>query len=269
MRPFITLNRALCLLSSALLAGCTSERPPEPERAEIPAAASAPTEEVHWGYTEEAGPEAWGTLSPEFATCDAGMQQSPIDLVDAVREELPDPVFEYRPAPLRIMNNGHTLQVPYPSGSAMTVGDTTYQLLQFHLHTPSEHRIDGAELPMELHLVHRGPTGGLAVVGVMVEPGAENAALVPLRNRLPTTAGAEIDVPSVSIDAAELLPSARTSYRYPGSLTTPPCTEGVRWIVLTEPIRMSEEQIEAMRAILTTSNRPVQPLGNRTLRLDS
>ncbi len=252
-----------------LLGACTTPDR-SPEAGQVDSAPAGETEgEVHWGYAGEVGPEAWGRLSPEFAICDAGTRQSPIDLAEPVREELPDPVFDYQPSPLRIVNNRHTLQVEYAPGSTVTLGDTTYQLLQFHFHTPSEHRLEGGELPMELHLVHRGPAGGLAVVGVMVEAGTENSAFAPMWNHLPTAAGAENNVPSVTVDAERLLPEARSSYRYPGSLTTPPCTEGVRWIVLSEPIEMSAAQIEAMRSILTTSNRPVQPLGNRTLQLDS
>lgn len=250
----------LGLLAAPLLlfTGCTSMQP----------APATGAEEPHWTYSGVGGPEQWGTLSPEFAVCETGTTQSPIDLANATRTDLPDLRFDYRPAtPLRVVNLGHTVQVNYQPGSSITVNDTTYELLQFHFHTPAEHRLQGREFPAELHLVHRAPGGALAVVGVMIERGSPNAAAAPLWNHLPRTPGAEQQVASARIDAADLLPADRQRYQYPGSLTTPPCTEGVKWLVLAEPIEMSAEQIDALQSIIGTSNRPVQPLGNRELRL--
>lgn len=252
-----------------LAAGCATEEPaPEVEVAETEIAETAAEEPVHWTYSGERGPENWGALSPEFAVCETGTMQSPINLADATRTELPDPQFNYEPTPLEIVNKGHTLQVEYEPGSAITVGGTRYELLQFHFHTPSEHRLQGEEFPAELHLVHRGPGGELAVVGVLIERGNENAALEPVLNNLPETPGEEQQVASVRINAEDLLPADGQHYRYAGSLTTPPCTEGVKWFVLDEPIELSAEQIEALRSVISTSNRPVQPLGSRELRLD-
>jgi carbonic anhydrase len=248
-----------------LAAGCGA-----PAAAPHPAPAGTNAEErAHWSYGGETGPAAWGRLSPEFALCETGTEQSPVNLANATPAELPDLGFAYQEVPREVVNTGHTLQVNYPAGSSMSVGGTTYQLLQFHFHTPAEHRLQGRELPMEIHFVHRGPQGDLAVVGVLVERGAANAAVQPLWSHLPARRGEERNISSVRIDPESLLPRDRQTYRYPGSLTTPPCTEGVKWFVFDEPIQMSAAQIEAVRSIIGTTNRPVQPLGNRRLLLDS
>lgn len=259
---------ALLTMPLLLTAACDTEEPvPDVDVAETEVTAAE--EQVHWTYGAEGGPEEWGGLSPEFAMCETGTMQSPVNLTDATRTDLPDPQFNYQPVPLEIANLGHTVQVAYEPGSTMVLNDTTYELVQFHFHTPAEHRLQGEELPAELHLVHRGPGGQLAVVGVLIEQGSEHAALAPVWNHLPAEPGQEHEVASVRIDAEELLPADAEHYQYPGSLTTPPCTEGVKWLVLNEPIELSAQQIDALRSIIGTSNRPVQPLGTRELRLDS
>ncbi|MBW3571799.1 MAG: carbonic anhydrase family protein [Gemmatimonadetes bacterium] len=239
-----------------VVAGCATAAP-----------APHPPGGPQWGYEGATGAERWGGLSAEFAVCETGTTQSPIDLANATRADLPDLRFDYRPTPLHVENRGHTVQVEYQPGSTLMVGGTPYELLQFHFHTPAEHRLQGRELPAELHLVHRGADGGLAVVGVMIERGERNAALAPVWDHLPRNRGEERHVPTVTVHAEALLPAGRQHYRYPGSLTTPPCTEGVQWLVLDQPIQMSAEQIASLRAIIGTSNRPVQPLGARQLLL--
>lgn len=243
-----------------LAAGCAPVAVPDP--------APAPEERAHWSYQGETGPAAWGRLRADFAVCETGTQQSPVNLANATRVDLPDLAFAYQGVAREVVNTGHTLQVNYPPGSSMMVGGTTYQLLQFHFHTPAEHRLQGRELPLAIHFVHRGPQGDLAVVGVLVESGAANSGVLPLWNHLPTRTGEERDISSVRIDLERLLPRNRQIYRYPGSLTTPPCTEGVKWFVLAEPVQMSEAQIQAVRSLIGTTNRPVQPLGDRRLLLD-
>lgn len=228
-----------------------------------------PQEAAEWGYEGPGAPENWGRLSAEYAGCDTGTTQSPINLADATRTDLPDPQFNYQPTPAAIENLGHTLQVNYTPGSTMSVGDARYELAQFHFHTPGEHQLNGREYPAELHLVHQGQDGKLAVVGVFIEEGSANEALSRLWNQLPKAKGQTSQASSVQVNAAELLPSERQHFLYPGSLTTPPCTEGVTWMVMDEPIEMSAEQISALRSIIGTSNRPVQPLGTRELRLDT
>lgn len=252
--------RGSWVATMVVLAGCATAAPPSHD---------AGDRHDPWGYGGDTGPERWGGLHADFALCGTGTMQSPVDLANPTRADLPDLQFDYRPTPLRSVNKGHTLQVEYQPGSTLVVGSTRYELLQFHFHTPAEHRLRGMEFPAELHLVHRGPDGGLAVVGVLIQRGDRNEALHPLWSNLPGRVGQERHVPSMSIDAGALLPASREHYRYPGSLTTPPCTEGVQWHVLQEPIQMSAEQIASLDAAIGTSNRPVQPLGSRELRLGS
>ena len=223
--------------------------------------------QAHWGYEGALGPEHWGSLDPGFVACANGREQSPIDLSGAESAQLPPIVFDYAPSPISILNNGHTIQVNYQAGSGMAVEGTRYELSQFHFHHRSEHTVDGAGSPLEMHLVHVGADGALAVVGVFLEEGAPNEALAPVWRQLPAAAGPAAVVEG-SVDAAALLPERRTTWRYAGSLTTPPCSEGVSWFVMTEPVTASGEQIEAFRAIFPVNNRPVQPLGSRRLVTD-
>lgn len=254
----------LALLAPLVLGGCGGN---QAEQQNTIDQASGGTETAEWSYEGAGAPENWGRLNADYAACATGTAQSPINLTQATRTDLPDPQFDYRATPARIENLGHTLQVNYAPGSSMTVGDARYELAQFHFHTPSEHRLDGKEFPAELHMVHRGPNGQLAVVGVTIEAGRENPALAPLLAQLPIRKG-ETRQASAQFSAEQLLPRERQHFLYPGSLTTPPCTEGVTWMVMDEPIQMSAEQIAALRSTINVSNRPVQPLGSRQLRLD-
>ena len=225
----------------------------------------------HWSYEGEAGPENWGELDEAYQLCALGTEQSPIDLAEAdfTQEDLQDIAFNYQPSALTLVNNGHTIQVPYDAGSGVVLDGEEYELLQFHFHTPSEHAVEGELLGAELHFVHRrvGTEGELAVVGVLIEEGAENEALAPVLANAPEEEG-EAET-GETVDANALLPEGRATYRYPGSLTTPPCSQGVKWNVLAEPIEMSAEQIETLFSIIGESNRPLQPLGDRVLLEDS
>ena len=225
----------------------------------------------HWSYEGEAGPESWGDLDEAYQLCASGTEQSPIDLAEEsfTQEDLQDIVFDYQPTALTLLNNGHTIQVPYDAGSTIMLSGEEYELLQFHFHTPSEHALEGNLLGAELHFVHRrvGTEGDLAVVGVLIEEGAENEALAPVLANAPEEEG-ETETEE-TVDANALLPEGRATYRYPGSLTTPPCSQGVRWNVLAEPIEMSAAQIETLFSIIGESNRPLQPLGDRVLLEDS
>lgn len=229
-------------------------------------------QKVEWGYETENGPDVWGQLSPEYSLCAVGMHQSPIDLVNPTPAELPAIAFNYQPTPLDIRHTGHTIEVAFPgggTGSWIEVDGTPYHLLQFHFHTPSEHTLAGELFDMEMHLVHKSDDGTLAVIGVLIEKGRENAAFNPIWAHLPTAQGEAKQVESVTFNVEDLLPSARQTYRYEGSLTTPPCSEGVNWFVLTTPIEMSEAQISAFAAIIHRNNRPVQPLNGRELLIDA
>ncbi len=222
----------------------------------------------HWGYGGGLGPDHWGSLDPGFAVCSNGREQSPIDLTGAEREALSEIGFEYAPSQISIGNNGHSIQVDYQAGSGIVLDGTRYGLVQFHFHHRSEHTVDGADFPLELHLVHADNDGALAVVGVFLEEGAANEALAPVWRHLPAKAGPTALVAG-TVDAAALLPERRTTWRYAGSLTTPPCSEGVSWLVLTEPVTASREQIEAFSAVFPVNNRPVQPLNGRRLVTDA
>ena len=217
-----------------------------------------------WGYEPHNGPALWGTLDPTFGVCALGTEQSPIDLTGGRRAE-PAPVeFDYRRSRVEVENTGHTIQMNPEPGHGIVLDGVRHELSQFHFHRASEHLVDGVPYPMELHLVHRGGSGGLAVVGVLICEGEENAALAPAWARLPSDPGESRSIPG-EIDLAALLPPFRTTWRYRGSLTTPPCTEGVAWIVPDEPLPMSPAQIAAFAAIYPNNRRPVQPLGDRDL----
>ncbi len=220
---------------------------------------------AHWSYEGEHGPEHWGGMSKEYEKCSKGMRQSPIDITGGAPEKLPAIDFAYKPTKLKPLNNGHTVQVNYEKGSFITVGGAKYQLAQFHFHNPSEHTLAGRAFANELHLVHKSAKGGLAVVGVLLEEGAENAAFKNVFANLPKNADETIDTPD-SINAETLLPADRTYYRYDGSLTTPPCSEGVNWFVLKTPVQLSKEQLAAYDGIFKKTNRPVQARKGRKIK---
>ncbi len=222
----------------------------------------------HWTYEGEHGPEHWGNMSEEFKNCSEGKQQSPIDISGNENADLPDIEFSYKPSQLNILNNGHTVQVSYDNGSFIKVDGEDYQLVQFHFHTPSEHTIGGKTFGNELHLVHKSGKGELAVVGVLIEKGKENPAYKEIWANLPKKADEKKEV-KATINADELLPVTRSFYRYSGSLTTPPCSENVKWIVLKTPVQMSEAQIKKIESIMKHNNRPVQPINERKVTADT
>ena len=225
--------------------------------------------EVKWGYEADNGPAVWAQLSEDYRLCAEGRRQSPIDLADASPKRSPSVTFNYISSPLTVVNNGHTVQVNYSEGSSMEIEGARYELLQFHFHSPSEHTLSGESLDIEMHLVHRNASSGeLAVVGALVRRGSENAAFAPVWENIPAEAGEPRRIDGASINAEDLLPSERLFYRYDGSLTTPPCSEGVKWFVLTTPIEMSAAQIETFRSVINGNNRPVQPLNERELCVD-
>lgn len=257
---------SIFILPLLLVSACGTEASNDPA-GEVETSQAA-QEAPEWAYEGPRSPERWGKLSADFAACDTGTTQSPINLAGATPSDLPDPQFNYRPTPAVIENKGHTLQVDYAPGSGMMVGDARYQLVQFHFHTPSEHRLGGKEYPAAVHLVHRGPNDELAVVGVVVQEGAENAELSGLWKQLPQAKGEKRDATPAQINAERLVPKDAKHFLYNGSLTTPPCTEGVTWMVMDKPIEMSASQLEALRSTIGKTNRPLQPLGDRELRVD-
>lgn len=219
---------------------------------------------AHWSYDGATGPEHWGELAPEFKVCQLGGQQTPINLVHATHGAAEAPGFAYRAFPLSLVNNGHTVQANAAPGSFLTLDGVRYELKQFHLHHPSEHRVDGRAFDMELHLVHASAEGALAVVGVFIAAGAHNPVLEPVLGHLPASEGGTAEA-GVSFDPAGVLPASRESFRYTGSLTTPPCSEGLAWTVFREPVTASPAQIAAFAALFPNNARPIQKINDRLL----
>lgn len=233
----------------------------EPSHSATPNAAhTAP----HWSYDGDTGPEHWGELQPDFKVCQLGLEQTPIDLANGMKGETGPIALDYRPLPLRIVNNGHTIQVNADAGCSCAIGGTRYELLQFHFHHPSEHLLAGKPFDLECHFVHQSSAGALAVVGVLVRPGAKNAALQAVFDAMPPTDGPEKRT-SGSVDPAALLPKAGGYFRYMGSLTTPPCSEGLTWTVFKEPIEASPDQIRQFASLFPSNARPVHKLNRRFL----
>ena len=225
------------------------------------------TEKPHaaeWTYTGDTGPSHWGDLSPKYVLAKEGKQQSPINLVNPDEAVLPPLEISYRPARINLIYNGHTVEELEEAGSSLTVGGNSFALKQFHFHAPSEHTIDGKHAAMEMHLVHLDDAGRIAVVGVMIQEGAENPAFDPVWDYLPTELNKKVEY-GATIDAADLLPGDKRYFHYVGSLTTPPCSQGVNWYVLLNPVEMSREQIDKFTAIINHNNRPVQPLNDRVV----
>jgi carbonic anhydrase len=242
------------LLTGLLTTACVGIRPIKPH-ASAPAGGQA-AHSIHWSYTGETGSDHWGELDPTYATCSTGTHQSPIDLVPAEAQES-TLAFYYQPSEVLILNNGHTVLVNYETGSSMEVDGQRYDIVQHHYHAPSEHTINSQTFAAELHIVHKNADGQLAVVGILLEEGAENPAYGPLISTLPAHESAETDA-GFKLNVTDLLPATQTAYHYSGSLTTLPCTEGVKWFVLTTPVALSADQIAALEKIFHGNNRPVQ-----------
>ena len=225
----------------------------------------------HFSYEGSQGPKKWAGLTTDFSACGVGKSQSPIDIstTGAIGADLTDIAFNYTTSALNVLNNGHTIQVNYDAGSSITVNGASYNLAQLHFHTPSEHKIDGESFPIEMHLVHISEEGGLAVVGVLFKEGAENEALAGIVDAIPPSKSDVKTIEGKSIDANALLPSETLEYRYSGSLTTPPCSEGVKWLVLKNPLELSADQLADFKDVLGTNNRPVQSLNAREILLNS
>lgn len=239
--------------------------------------ASAPesARPAHWGYEGADGPPYWPTLHPAYANCGKGKSQSPINIAKSEAGEASAWKLDYKRTSLKIahhehvvdiVDNGHTIQVTVDEGSTLTTDKDTYNLKQFHFHTPSEHTVDGANLPMEIHFVHQSSDGKLAVVGVLVKEGPENENLAKLIDHFPKSKGDTRHLAELELDLKFHVPHNAAAYVYSGSLTTPPCTENVDWMVFRDPIFASREQLAAFEARLGKSNRPVQSLNGRLLR---
>lgn len=218
-----------------------------------------------WDYGDELGPNHWGDLKPEFAPCKSGHRQSPIDIRNAQKADLPLIQFEYKASPLHIIDNGHTIMVNYAPGSSMSVGGKKYALKQFHFHRPSEEKVNGSGFEMSVHLVHADGEGKLAVVAVLLHEGEDNPLVRQLWNELPKEKEREELLDNIQIDVTRILPSDRNYYTFSGSLTTPPCSEDVTWFVLKHPVSVSAAEIRQFSQLYRNDARPTQPLYERVV----
>jgi carbonic anhydrase len=221
--------------------------------------------DIHWSYEGEGAPNNWAKLKPEYGTCATGKRQSPIDIREGIRVDLEPIQFDYQQTYFRVVDNGQTIQVNVGEGSSMTVMGNTYQLLQFHFHRPSEERINGKAFDMVIHLVHQDAEGKLAYIAVLLDKGVENPLIQTIWNNMPLEPNQDV-VPTVAIDLKALLPENRAYYTYMGSLTTPPCTEDVLWMVFRQPMPVSAEQINIFSHLYRNNARPIQPSNNRLVK---
>lgn len=219
----------------------------------------------HWAYEGKTGPDQWGKLSSEFALCDSGRNQSPVNIENTIKATLPA-LKALQLSPVKeILNNGRTVQITFKEGNLLLVDGKSFQMKQLQFHSPSENALHGVDYPLEAHFVHADPKGNLAVLGVMFKEGPANPGLTKLWQQLPMEAG-ESEPVTQKVLPGEMLPAKRSYYRFSGSLTTPPCSEGVTWLMLKNPMTASKAQIEAFRkAVKGHNNRPVQPLNGRVV----
>jgi len=279
MYQLIVLN--VCVLTLSCMLSCNSNQSEKVEATtnDTTSKKASPSSDrpVHWSYSEEGGPAGWAELSPVYALCGSGKSQSPVNILSDAGKGTPAWKMEYKTTKLQIahneqmeelIDNGHTIQVTPQEGSTITYGGKIYHLKQFHFHTPSEHTINEKHSPMEIHLVHQSDDKSLAVIGVLVQEGNHNTNFDQLIRHLPNAPGEKKTHDSVNINIGIHVPKDLYAYHYIGSLTTPPCSENVQWLVLKNPISMSKEQVAAFSSRLKNNNRPTQPMNERTLTLD-
>ena len=220
------------------------------------------SEGLHWEYKGEHGPDHWGDLDKANAVCSAGGQQSPINITSAIKAEVDPITVSWKKSSAKIVNNGHTIQVNMPEGSSISRDGKVYDLLQFHFHAPSEHLVDGMTHPMEVHFVHKNKKDGdLAVLGVFLMPEQKHDVFSMLAKNFPQAEGAEGKLEAFSPN--DLLPQGLEYWTYEGSLTTPPCSEIVTWMVAREPLKVEQVSIQAFTSIYSSNARPVLPLNRR------
>lgn len=224
-----------------------------------------PPQQHSWTYSGETGPNSWGTLDPKNELCSAGRSQSPIDIKDAKTADLPGLKFDYKTAQASVIDNGHTIQVNYDPGSSMKVGNETYSLRQFHFHYPSEEHVKGQAYDMVAHIVHADAEGRLAVVAVLLKQGDTNQLIDLIWKNIPREKGKAVTVTGAALNAADLLPTDHGYYTFAGSLTTPPCSEGVTWYVMKAPVTLSTAQVAFFKALYPMNARPIQPTNGRQI----
>ncbi len=257
----------LAIFLSFSLGACSEKTTVTPDKNENEGKETHSTQTAHWSYEGESGPEHWGELDEANIACVNGSEQSPINIefskviTDKKTENID---IQYEPTPFTLVNNGHTVQANATTqNNSILIEGNKYDLAQFHFHTPSEHQFNGQNYNMELHLVHKNKNGKIAVLGVMIQEGKKNEKLAPIWDVLPKKkTGEDISVKQ-PIDLQDILPQEQTSFHYNGSLTTPPCTEQVEWVVFKQPIEMSKEQIKLFQQVFPDNHRPVQSLNER------
>jgi carbonic anhydrase len=218
-----------------------------------------------WSYEGETGPANWGKINSDWAKCGTGTRQSPIDLRDGMKVDLEQIAFDYRPSGFNVVDNGHTVQVSVGLGNYITVQNRTYELVQFHFHRPSEERINGRGTEMVVHLVHKDGEGRLAVVAVLLERGAANSMIQTVWNNLPLEKH-DTYTPAVTVDVNEILPAKREYFTFMGSMTEPPCNEGVLWLVMKNPMPASPAQMALFSRLYPLNSRPIQAGGGRIIK---
>lgn len=235
---------------------------------EEPKHADEHSAEVHWTYSGKTGPQAWGQLKPEFSTCAIGKRQSPINIEDSYTLQGPaEPLhFNYLPSSGTVVNNGHSIQVNVEGSNTLTVRGSAYTLVQLHFHSPSEEQVNYRSYAMVAHLVHKNAEGQLAVVAVLLDPGEANTLIDKVWTYIPLDVGDEVRMPAGLLNVNELLPKDQRYYQFLGSLTTPPCTEGVLWIVIKQPTQISAAQLRLFQQLYPANARPVQPVNGRPIR---
>ena len=264
MRKAHSAALAAVAASALLLGGCSQAGTSAPSTS----SEAAPASEAHWGYEGDGSPEHWGELSAEFETCGAGKEQSPINLRDATPEDLADIEFAYAASTGEVLNNGHTLQYTPSTTQKVTLDGEDLELAQLHMHTPAEHEVDGKQLPGEIHFVHKNAAGDITVLGILLEEGAPNELVQYLLDNAPDTVDSS-HISQEEVNISDALPASHEYLTYAGSLTTPPCTENVRWIVMTQPVTASTEQLQAFESTIGKNARPVQDMNGRELTLDA
>jgi carbonic anhydrase len=214
--------------------------------------------DAHWSYEGASGPDKWGELDAASKVCSVGIQQSPVNIGETIKAQLPPLKMTWAKTADTILNNGHTIQLNMGESSTLAVGGGgNFRLVQFHFHRPSEHTVNGASFPMEAHFVHANAAGNLAVVGVLMTTGKPNKSFNTIVLTMPNREGPPVAA-DPKIDPNAFLPAKRTYYRYSGSLTTPPCAETVDWLLLTDPVQVAEADINSFARLYPKNARPVQ-----------
>jgi carbonic anhydrase len=251
--------------AARVAAAAKARKAAEARRKKEAAIAAAPKISNVWHYEGEFGPENWGKINPAWAQCGSGKRQSPIDIRDGMKVNLDEIDFDYRPGTFSEIDNGHTVQVNVAAGSFIQVGVERFELVQFHFHRPSEEKVNGKGTEMVIHLVHRGARGKLAIVAVLLERGKGNEAIQTVWNNIPLEKG-QLGTPGIDLDPLELLPNRREYYTYMGSMTEPPCTENVLWMVMKQPMTASPAQMALFSRLYPLNARPLQESDGRMVK---